>query len=182
MKLIPFFVLILSCSYKCQSQVLEYFKSIENQKDTALDLKYFKKINPVLVQKLDSFLLFKKKGEKPVIRDTSYIEIQFFTNLKYGNSIYADIYERKDYCDYTLHFPVKFNKGNIIAFTFYKSKLIVFSMPYNTGKVKKEYISLLKDLIYNEMRQDVKNDIDANVDEVEIIISRSKRYIVEKDP
>ena len=63
MKYLLLILLVMLFTIKAQSQVLEHYKAIEHKQDTLLDLKYFKKIDLVIAQKIDSFLLLKKKAK-----------------------------------------------------------------------------------------------------------------------
>ena len=158
-----FFLLFFTLTIK--SQVIDYFLANEKVNDTLADLRYFKNIDKLIEQKLDSFFSYVKTRKDK--KEGGFIEVSMFR--KKMNKITADISVNNQYADYRIYSAANKEFGKAFAFTWYKSKLILFTMSYSVKyRVKKEYGSIMHDLIYPEMSKSVRNEIDTKADEFTI--------------
>jgi len=157
-----FFLLFFTATIK--SQVMDYFVANENSNDTLADLRYFKNVDKSIQQKLDSFFRYAKTIKE--CTDTGFIEFSIFRDN--SNKIIADISINSQYADYRIFSPEN-EYGKVFGFTWYKSKLILFTLDFPIKyRIKREYNSLLHDLIYPEMSKSVQNEIDKKADEFAI--------------
>jgi hypothetical protein len=158
-----FFLLFFTPTIK--SQVVEYFAANENSNDTLADLRYFKNVDKSIVQKLDSFFSYVKTRKDN--NENGFIEFSLFKNN--WNKMTADISINSLYIDYSIFTSIKDDFGNVFAFTWYKSKLVLFTFDSpKKYKIKKGYSSILHDLIYPEMSNSVRKEIDRKSDEFKL--------------
>ncbi len=167
MKIISIIYFLL-CTLTSQSQVMQYFAANENSKDTLANLRYFKNIDKPIVQKLDSFLTFVSTKKS---KDASgFIEVSLFRSN--ANKKIADISINNQYADYRIFTGVAAinnDFGKVFAFTWYKSKLVLFTLSSSSKfRIREEYASILHDLIYAEMSKSVRKEIDNKADEFEV--------------
>lgn len=148
-----------------KAQVIEYFVANENSNDTLACLRYFKNIDKAVAQKLDSFFKFAKTAKD---KDSDgFIEFSMFRDN--SKKIIADISINSQYADYRIFAgitSINYDLGKVFAFTWYKSKLVLFTLDASLKfKIKYEYKSILHDLMYPEMSKSVRNEIDKKVEE-----------------
>jgi len=151
-----------------KSQVIEYFLANENSNDTLADLRYFKHIEKSVAQKFDSFFRFVEKAK---VKDSSgFIKFSLFRDN--SKKIIADISINSQYANYRIFAgitPINYDLGKVFAFTWYKSRLVLFTFDASIKyRIKKEYGSILHDLMYFEMTKSVRDEIDKKSDEFAI--------------
>lgn len=179
MRIFLSFILFFTLIGSSKSQVLEQFRSIEKSKDTMADLRYFKTLDSIIREKLDSFIVFREAGGKRKVKDSvGFIEISIMRN--HSGSIFIDISHNSQYVCYRTISLKHANFGNVFAFSFYRSNLILLSIPYHGLRIKAEYQVVLRDLIYPEMTEAVKGEIDRNTTEFGIEVGIVKRYYLDR--
>lgn len=173
MKILFSSILVILCLTKVNGQ-LKYYNLIEKSDDTLVDFHYIKTIDKTIREKLDSFLLFiRAKKQQNIIE--GYIEIDLFKTSS-GKSI-VDICVRNAYSSYRVAVSKRNNFDGIFAFSFYKSRLILFKSSYSRYRIKEAFSQVIHDLIYAEVSNSVKHEIDKNTDEFQIQSTYlSKRY------
>jgi len=167
MKII-FNLLLLLAALNVTAQVT-YFKTIEKSNDSLADLRYFKNLEKPIIEKLDSFFLFIKgnKGyKKKFKKDKGFI--QFSMHKSTIGRVVADISVNAQYVNYKIFASKKNNFGDVFAFAFYKSKLILFTLPYSNYRIKEAYAPVLHDLMYAEFKPEVKKEIDCKTEDFQI--------------
>jgi hypothetical protein len=167
-------IVLLFFSVNAMGQ-LSHFATIEKSNDTLADLRYFKNLDNKIKEKLDSFLVFIKSKKMTDKENKGFIEFCLIRNS--AGRIMADLSLNTQYAAYRIYAFKRNNFGNVFAFSFYKSNLILFTLPTNKHKIKEEFGSLLNELMYAELSKEVQKEIDAKTEEFQIDgIGIVKRY------
>ncbi len=145
---------------------LSYYASIEKSNDTLADLRYFKNLDNSVKEKLDSFIVFIKSKKKAYKENKGFIEFSLYKSS--AGKIQADISVNSIYAAYRMFAFKKNNFGNVFAFSFYKSNLVLFTLPYSKHGIKEAFGPLLHDLMYAELSAGVKQEIDKKVEDFQI--------------
>ena len=148
---------------------LPYYNSIEKSNDTLADLRYFKNLDKLITEKLDSFFVFiksKREYRKKFKQDKGFIQFSLHRNS--AGRILADLSVNSQYVDYKIFASKKNNFGNVFAFSFYKSNLIFFTFPYSKHGIREEFAPILHDLMYPEFLPEVKKEIDIKTEDFHI--------------
>ena len=111
------------------------------------------------------------RNKKAKVKDWSgFIEFSLFRDN--SKKIIADISINSQYANYRIFAgitPINYDLGKVFAFTWYKSKLVLFTFDASLKfKIKYEYKSILHDLVYPEMSKSVRDEIDKKADEFTI--------------
>ena len=146
---------------------LSYYATIEKSNDTLADLRYFKNLDNSVKEKLDSFIIFIKSKKKVYKENKGFIEFSLHKNS--AGRIEADLSLNTQYAAYRMYAFKRNNFGNVFAFSFYKSNLILFTLPTNKHKIKEEFGPLLHDLMYAELSTEVQQEIDKKAEEFQIV-------------
>jgi hypothetical protein len=169
------FLLFFAVNAKGQ---LSYFASIEKNNDTMADLRYFKNLDSSIMQKLDSFIVYVKSSKKSDEEKIGFIEFCFFK--KKEGRILIDLSLNSQYAAYRTYAFKQNNFGNVFAFSFYKSHLVLFTMSSDKHKIKEEFGPLLNELMYAELSKEVQQQIDKKANEFSIEgIGIVKRYYID---
>jgi hypothetical protein len=145
---------------------LSCYTSIEKSNDTLADLHYFKNFDESVKEKLDSFIVFMKTKRKANKENKGFIIFSLHKNSV--GRIEADLSLNTQYAAYRIYAFKKNNFGKIFAFSFYKSNLILFTIPYSKYGIKEEFGPLLHDLMYAELSTEVQQEIDKKGEDFEI--------------
>ncbi len=116
-------------------------------------------------EKLDSFFNFIKSTNE-YKKNKGYIQVDLFKNSTGKNVL--DFSVNSTYASYRIFTSKKNYFGNVFAFSFYKSHLILFTASYSKHRIKEEFVPLLNDLIYPELTFNVKKEIDKKTEDFEI--------------
>lgn len=175
MKVIAALFLNLFISVACKSQLISYYNSIKSSEDTIGNLRYFAGIDRSVKAKIDSFLSMPETRFFKKNKNQGIVKISIFESIQSG--LFCDIAITSEYASYRILTSNKLRFGSIFAFAFYKSKLLLFTVPYTKYKINSNYETLIRDLVYDEMPNEVKKEIDANVSDFEISLRPIvKRY------
>lgn len=173
MKLLSIFLLIFIFTTTVRGQIKDHYLKIEHSDDTLADLKYFKTIDKSITQKLDSFLIYLKLNNINIKKNIGFIRVSLFNDYKGRMGVYIRLCP--GYADYRVYSTKDF--GNSFAFSFFKSKLILFTLSASKYSLKDSYQFLMQDLLYAEMPTSVKTEIDNNSTEFDIDLpGLVKRY------
>jgi len=157
---------------------MDYFVANENSNDTLADLRYFKNLDNSIKQKLDSFLVYVKSSKRSNEDKIGFIEFCFFKNTP--GRIMVDLSLNAQYAAYRIHAFKWNNFGNVFAFSFYKSHLVLFTLSTNKHRIKEEFSPLLNELMYAELSKDVQQEIDKKATGFSLeSISIVKRYSID---
>jgi len=168
---IAFVIFVFTPTAKSQ---ISYYKSIEKSNDTSADLRYIKNLDRTIKQKLDSFIVF-LRSKKEFKKITGFIQFNIFKSSQ-GRTL-ADLSFNYQYCEYRIFALKKSNFGDVFAYSFYKSNLVLFTLPYSIHRIKEGDSSVLNDLMYAELSPEVQEEIDRNAEEFNIeFIGLVKRY------
>ncbi len=145
-----------------KSQLIRLYDSIYKTNDTNISLQYYKNIDNILIEKIDSFFLCYEKEVKKGRMDSGFVELNLFKNASNINS--ANFSFQENYGSYLVALgPCKECNNSVLGFTFYKGKLIVivgfFSKSY---KSKYKESLLFNSIVRQEMNVAVQQEI-ANV-------------------
>jgi len=149
------------------SAQLSHYNSIKKSTDSLGCLKYFKNLDKVVKEKLDSFYAFMNAKKKIPKEDKGFIVFSWHTNAT--GRVMADLSLNNQYSEYRIYALQKNNFGRIFAFTFYKSKLVLFRAPYSKYEVKEEFAELIHDLMYAELSKKVQREIDITTNEFDVV-------------
>lgn len=174
------FVLFLFSFQTVRSQVIELQKKITAQftkSEEFITLKYFKKVDDILLKKLDSFDLFLSQ-EKYELDSTFFYEIWF---RKINDKQAVTICYQSQYHDYLMisNSLKATKKKSPFAFFFYKNKLVICSVFSRTLDLSKESKVLLKNLIYEHIKESEKALIKNPPNAVIVESKPVKRYYLE---
>ncbi|MEP7236921.1 MAG: hypothetical protein ABI685_03615 [Ferruginibacter sp.] len=157
---------------------LSYYASIQKSNDTLADLRYFKDLDKAVKEKLDSFIVFIKSKKKVYKENKGFIEFSLYKNS--AGRLTVDISLNTQYAEYRMYAFKRNNFGDVFAFSFYKSNLVLFTLPYSKHRIKEEFSLLLNELMYTELSKEVQKEIDIKTEEFEIDgIGIVKRYYLE---
>lgn len=187
-KIIILFILLFLEKNSIKAQVLSYTNSTANSFDTASNLKYFNTLDKQIQLKLDSFYLLinernkiNRKGIKYYNTDSGFVTADFYRDNK-TKKLNILLRLNNTYVDYLLAINKPEDYQNLFGFTFYKSKLVLLNLSYSKHKVKDEFASLVKDLIFPELTYNVKKEILKNSQKYDVITDGriyKKYYIIE---
>ena len=175
-------LLIVSC-LNGNCQLIDHATKLLNRQptfNTSILLTYYKNVDKILLQKLDSFDLFLKEIKYQV--DTNYFYCIGFS--KRGDKLtaavnYASMYN--DYLFYTNsgHYSGVKYRQNVFAFFFYKNKLVICFTFIGNFTLTKDAESLLKNLMYEHIDESEKKLIGNPPKGIAILAKPVKRYYLE---
>jgi hypothetical protein len=159
---------------------LTYYASIEKSDDTLADLRYFKHLDKSVKEKLDSFIVFIKSKNKPNKEKVGFIEFSLYKRP--DGIIQADLSLNTQYAAFRMYAFKRNNFGDVFAYSFYRSNLVLFTLPYAKHRINEESGPLLRDLMYAELSAEVQQEIDSKTEEFDIILPGiGKRYFLNQD-
>lgn len=136
-------------------------KLMQGVNDTSISLQYFKNVDSILLNKIDSFDLFLKNDKYELDSNFFYV-IDMGGIFYYGCNKKIVIHYASQYCDYISVANLgafKRPSGNRtpFAFFFYKSKLVICRMAFRKDlHLTDESIKLLTNLIYESVNESEK--------------------------
>ncbi len=167
-----FLFAILVCFNNALGQVIKCHEKVVSVKiDTTLSLKYFKDIEPSLQMALDSFWIFMSQHESKICRDSNFIVQAELSKGSNGSKALRLRYVN-DYNFYRIFTESNTKKGTRIvsyALTFFKSTPVLFTISVSPRRYKNVFsslsnIELVKNVIYEHMRWQVKQQINSPPD------------------
>jgi hypothetical protein len=150
-----FFLLIFN-SFISNAQVIKIHDILkERSNDSTLNLQYFKNIDSVLINKLDSFDLYLSK--KMYELDSNYfftIDLGVLRKASFRKEIiikYGSQYNDYISVSNLVNNKSPFGNRTVFAFSFYKNKLVLFTILKKNLSLTNDASKLLTNLVYEHV-------------------------------
>lgn len=181
MRIILFFCLAAFFIPTTYAQVVDKYKKIytvSKQKDTIVELTYFKNVDSILASKIDSFICYQNQQLGSKAAEDYFFCISFWAR---PNGQYISVKHKAMYNDFLMLTggTVYTRNESAFAYSFYKDKLVVFTTNNRSIHIGDCGISILKNLIFEQFSLKEKRKILQKPEIVEVSSQPVKGYYID---